>query len=288
MKPNQLRAPRIAYFPNYLQDIVRYFEPYLNDPKCAHSLKSWWLDFEGVPIKWNWPIGLAYDVLTGHDPKDPDVNTTSSEDPEKRNIETETLVPVSDQTGTNPLDSIHGLWTITLHWKDYPTEYVLALDSSQTWQEYWLNQVKEACYTRQGSAKSIMNLSKDDTTKLIDYVVKHNFQGYWQIMDRILCPKPSIRNIPIKVYFPGSNTVHQALVSPVLKGENDKGSNNLATLGSALHAHFGQLFPSKRTCISARPLIHGIAIPLNAPLVDLLYDMMYSDGYLHLAIVMMP
>lgn len=285
---NQLQAPRISYLPNHLPQVVEYFTPYLNDPKCAAAIESWWFDFEGVPIKWNWPIGLAYDLLTGHDPKNTEPagdnpssgRTSISVDSEPRNDAHSSDLKSMVQLERQP--DMQDTWTITLHWKDYPAEYVLTLESAQTWQDYWLNQAKEACYMRHGTAKSLMNLSKDDTTQLLQHVATQNFEGYWEIMDRILGSNHAIRSFPIKIYFPGSNTVHQALIKPKIEG-----STTPVTLGVALNHHFPGLFPSKRTCITARPMIHGVAVPLIAPIIDLLDDMMYTDGFLHIAIVMM-
>lgn len=59
------------------------------------------------------------------------------------------------------------------------------------------------------------------------------------------------------------------------------------TVGSALNFKIPQLFPSKRTCILARPMIHGVEIPLSVPLLELIQEALYPDGFLHVSIVMM-
>jgi autophagy-related protein 5 len=131
-----LRCHRTSYFPLYLPKVLAYFKKDLNDPDLASSL-SWWLDFEDVPIRWNWPIGLSYDLMAGVDPDAP-------------------------AEGYQP-------WTLTLHYKNYPKDYILALGAG-VWAEYWLNQIKEACYIREGTAKSVMDLSKEDTSTLLKSV----------------------------------------------------------------------------------------------------------------------
>lgn len=104
-------------------------------------------------------------------------------------------------------------------------------------------------------------------------------------MDKLLpsTRTTNLKNIPIKVYLPMSNCVLQTLVPPVISGTE----NEVQTVGTALQKHMSDLFPSRRTCILARPILHGIAIPMSTPLVDLLYQAMYVDGFLHISIVMM-
>ena len=48
-----------------------------------------------------------------------------------------------------------------------------------------------------------------------------------------------------------------------------------------------KLFQSPRTAIIARPVLHGIVIPMQTPLVELLKDGVYMDGFLHVTVAMM-
>jgi autophagy-related protein 5 len=61
----------------------------------------------------------------------------------------------------------------------------------------------------------------------------------------------------------------------------------LQTVGTALNSRMPDLFPSRRTCVLARPLIHGVVAPMQAPLAHLLNVAMYLDGFLHISILMM-
>lgn len=60
----------------------------------------------------------------------------------------------------------------------------------------------------------------------------------------------------------------------------------IQTLGTILNKHINSLFPSKRRCIIAKPVLHGIEIPLTTPILDLLDTCSYPDGFLHISIVM--
>ncbi|CAN6607429.1 autophagy protein 5 [Trichomonascus vanleenenianus] len=249
-----LTVPRNSYISIYLPQILAYFRPSLNDPHNADK-HDWWFDFEGVPVRWNWPVGLSYDLLTGLDPT---------------------------QAAEEKNDS-HLPWALELHHKNYPKDYILGYESIDSLRDYWLNQSKEACYLRDGNAKAIMNMSKDETDELWESVKAHRFATFWSITDRRLLPNTAtnLRYVPVKVYLPVTNKMLQRLIRPTLEDKREP-----QTVGTALHEHLTELFPSRRTCIRARPLIHGIVIPLQAPLAELLAQCMFVDGFLHVSIVM--
>ncbi|KAK9378391.1 autophagy protein Apg5-domain-containing protein [Kockiozyma suomiensis] len=250
--PYFANARRMSYFPLLFSEITAYFKPYLRNPDTADSLE-WWLEFEDVPLRWNWPIGLIYDLLTGLDPSQSD----------------------------NPDHDWHLPWTLVLHFNKYPTETVLRLQSKNDLVEYWMNRIKEADFVRRGNATTVMNLSKADSTNLWTGVETHNYTMFWTVASKLLPHDPlSLRHIPIKIYLPSSNKVLHALVPPSLSLREPH------TVGSALHQYLPDLFPSRRACLIARPILHGATLGMMIPLAELLYECMYTDGYLHICIVM--
>lgn len=245
-----LRARRCSYLPLYLPQILKYFARLLNDPEDSQSW-NWWFEFEQVPVRWNWPIGLSFDIMTGYDPSNTAENSLS-----------------------------HLPWTLTLHRKDYPADYILKLEDEQTVMDYWLNQTKAACCMRDGNSRAILNLSKSDTISFWNSVKHHSFDEYWSFVDRLFSNKSEIKYLPVKVYLPGGNRVVHLTTSSY--------SGDLpTTLGMALSENFPDLFPSKRTCILARPLVHGVILALSTPLLELVQEAMFPDGYLHVGVVMM-
>ncbi|KAK9455222.1 autophagy protein Apg5-domain-containing protein [Dipodascopsis uninucleata] len=342
VEPYYCNAYRTSYFPLYFDRIISFFKPYLRDPAAAQS-PEWWLEFEGVPLKWNLPIGLLYDLLTGLDPTQID----------------------------NPNYDWHIPWVLVLHHVDYPTGTLLRLTTSSQMPsviaqmpspalaesiqpaiaataaavnipsssalvkspsslspspnqsqygslgnqspfseaigalvDNWVNRVKEADYIRRGNAKAVMSLSRIDSDALWQGVLNHSFETFWSVAKKLL-PQDnrSIRYIPIKLYLPSSNRTLQALVPPYVtpsttttsglsisssfsSAQATDNSSTLHTIGSALHDHLPELFPSRRTCLLARPVLHGVVLPLSAPLVDIMRNCMYSDGFLHICISM--
>ena len=61
----------------------------------------------------------------------------------------------------------------------------------------------------------------------------------------------------------------------------------MQTLGTALHALLPSLFPSRRTPILAKPVLHGGVVPMAAVLEDLIRGAAYLDGWLHLGVMML-
>jgi autophagy-related protein 5 len=58
------------------------------------------------------------------------------------------------------------------------------------------------------------------------------------------------------------------------------------TLGMSLNALLPTVFPSRRTAIHARPILHGAPVPLSAPLEELVREAAYPDGWIHLSFEM--
>ncbi|KAF8455126.1 autophagy protein Apg5-domain-containing protein [Terfezia claveryi] len=59
------------------------------------------------------------------------------------------------------------------------------------------------------------------------------------------------------------------------------------TVGTVLRTMVPELFLSTRANRIAKPVLHGIVIPLNTPLVELMKEASYPDGFLHVAVAMM-
>lgn len=110
------------------------------EPSSQHH--DGWFAFEGVPLKWHYPVGLLFDLYAGVDPA-----TKSSVDP---------------QEGESPLP-----WRLTVHFSDWPSGDLVRLDpDGMVMNDAFINSVKEADFLRNGTAKGIMSLSKEDSAGL--------------------------------------------------------------------------------------------------------------------------
>lgn len=80
----------------------------------------------------------------------------------------------------------------------------------------------------------------------------------------------------------GHLRVVQSLITPNLPN-----SREAQTMGTALHALLPTLFPSRRTPILAKAVLHGAVVPMSALIKDLMRTAAYLDGWIHLGVVMM-
>src|SRR5579862_2104094 len=91
----------------------------------------------------------------------------------------------------------------------------------------------------------------------------------------------SQRHIPLRLFLPPPHPPITPVISPMLSSVEPQ------TIGTALHQSFPALFPSRRTCLFARPICHGVVIPMTAMLEELAQMFCGGDGWLDIIIVMM-
>jgi autophagy-related protein 5 len=273
----------------------------LIDPEL--SSHEAWLSFQGVPLKWHYPLGLVYDLFSGAEPAGFDDQDDIGQ-------------PVAATESTTELTSAIP-WRLTIHYTEFPFDQLISLDAEgKTLQDTFVNSVKEADFVRNGTARTFMSLSKDDSddlwravrdrmlnviiripnaqlTTLLDDLILYN-----KINSKLLNPPGmELRHVPIKVYLPtsarqpatetieeeprpGHLRVVQALVPLLLASKQPQ------TLGTALKTILPTIFPSQRNPIFARPVLHGAVLPMMARLDDLGRAAAYTDGFLHITVVM--
>ncbi|KAL8909795.1 MAG: hypothetical protein Q9171_004885 [Xanthocarpia ochracea] len=138
--PYFIHYPRLSYLPFLLPRLHAFFSPFLIDPGVAPH--EGWFSYEDVPLKWHYPLGLLYDLFSGAPPAQDDRSS-----------------PVQ-RPSTLP-------WRLTLHFTDWPGDQVVQPDAEgKVLHDAFINSVKEADFLRNGTAKGIMSLSKDDSTQL--------------------------------------------------------------------------------------------------------------------------
>ena len=113
-----------------------------------------------MPLKWHYPVGLLYDLFSGATP-------TSSRQEKSDKVNDDIDV------GEN-----RAPWRLKLHFTEWPDEQLVRLDKEGKFlHDAFINSVKEADFVRNGTAKGIMSLSKDDSTQLWKAVEDRKFRG---------------------------------------------------------------------------------------------------------------
>ncbi|KAF2015692.1 autophagy protein 5 [Aaosphaeria arxii CBS 175.79] len=279
--PYLIQYPRLSYLGLLIHRLRAFFSNKLIYPDV--DVTDLWLEHEGVPLKWHYPLGLLYDLYSGNEPAYPNDATSSKVD-------------------TAADDQVNLPWRLTVHFSDYPVEHLVKLDADgKHLYDMFINSAKEADYLRNGTGRTVMSLSKEDSTQLWDSVQQHDFSLFGPINQKLLNPQGvNLRHIPIKLYLPhatssskadaaakskdkapGSLRVVQALVTPALSSRQPQ------TVGTALNQIIPSLFPSRRSPLLAQAVLHGAVLPLASSVEDLLRVAAYMDGWMHIAVIMM-
>lgn len=175
-----LEIHRISYFPLIYEKLVLYFLRY----DTSLSIEKVWLEFDDghskVPIQWNIPVGLLYDLLH-----------TSSDS--------------------------NSIWTLRFMHNNYPSNHILPHANVTHLKTTFMNQIKQSSYVLYGNSKAIMSLSAGKSEELWNSIVKHNWTLYEAISTNDLVKSKNILRVPIKLYISGSPVVIQAPIFPNAK-----------------------------------------------------------------------
>ncbi|KAI9794856.1 MAG: autophagy protein 5 [Peltula sp. TS41687] len=197
LDPYLIHAPRLSYLPFLLSRLRAFFASALIEPdkSAAHD---GWFSFEGVPLRWHYPTGLLYDLFSG-------VEATA--------------------------EHARPGWELEVHFTAWPDGQLVRLDpEGRVMHDAFVNGVKEADFLRNGTAKGIMSLSREDSTNLWKAVQDHDLSLYNSVHQKLLnIPGTGLRHVPLRVYLPSSNPededhettpgklrVVQSLVAPMI------------------------------------------------------------------------
>lgn len=149
--PYLIQFPRLSYLAFLLPRLHAFFAPKLINPDTPAN--EAWFEFENVPLKWHYPAGLLYDIHSGAEP----VDSSRKAGVEASQVSVEAATQV-DQ----PLP-----WKVVVHYSEFPDEHLYQLDlDGKAIRDSFVNAVKEADFIRNGSARTVMGMSKEDSDNL--------------------------------------------------------------------------------------------------------------------------
>ncbi|ABN65685.2 predicted protein [Scheffersomyces stipitis CBS 6054] len=241
---------RNSYITLKLPAIVEYFSAFVQ----GLSSKQLWFEYEGVPIKWNLPVGLLYDYL--HLPS---------------------LLGNFESSSS---------WTVYLRYDDYPSDYIIpfiykkddgTVDFDRSLKEVIVNQLKQSCFVLNGNSKPIMSLSEANSIQLWVSIVDHNLSAYTSINKKIV-PKDKAQKIPVRIFIPGTTTIVQAPIYPY-------GEEEPTSMRDVLSLHLPHLFAEREAI--ALPYIHGIDTQslLDEPLLKTWEIFKHLDNFLYVVVI---
>ena len=276
LKRLKVAWPRLSYLPLLLPQLHAFFAPYLIVDPDSVPAEDGYFTYDGVPLKWHLPLGLLYDM-----------HVMSVWDSSSEHVPSGTQLP----------------FKLTLHFSHSAegTSVNLINPDPVSMHDSFINSVKEADFLRSGTAKPIMTLPAADSKALWSSTQENHLGTFAKIHQSLLPASGQMRNIPLRLYLPSSSEedpttaqirVMQSHVPPVLTGLQPStaaqaravAGTQPQTMGTALHGLLPGLFPSRRTPIIARPLLHGAQVPLSANLEDLVRYACYADGWLSVVV----
>jgi autophagy-related protein 5 len=171
---DKISYPRLLYLPFLLPKLHSFFSTSLINPDSRPH--QGWFSFEGVPLKWHYPVGLLFDLYGGADPVTSKSvvgghQQYSAEPREHRDPEGS-----AEHVRSEPLP-----WRLTVHFSDWPDQDLVRLDADgKVMHDAFINSVKEADFLRNGTAKGIMTLSKEDSSALWQAVQEREYMPLTQ------------------------------------------------------------------------------------------------------------
>lgn len=150
--PLYISLPRNSFLPLYLGQFQAYFDT-----------DASWISYEGIPLKWNWPISLLYDQC----------------------------------------DPATEVWQLTLNDTEYPSDYIMPYGGPDSLQSSWLNSLKEAAYVLNGSSKTIMSMSKAETDTFFGSISSRSPELFEKSFRKLVPHTASLmKSLPVKVHLP--------------------------------------------------------------------------------------
>ncbi|OMJ18853.1 Autophagy protein 5 [Smittium culicis] len=249
------------------------------DQELGIRENEFWLEYNGTPLKWHYPIGLLYDieVKAGKKPIIKEKPTSTLEAAIESHMKTHNITKNEKNL---PLSSP---WDLVLHLRKYPNDKIIKSPSIDLLKSMYMFSLKEADFIRHGSSKRVMELSKIDQTELLDGLSTHKMSTFilvrhllglyaskfdWSAIessptlksDKIPLGLP--KAIPVKLYFNGSDSfsedryvVFQAPVSPI---QNTIPINNIFGEPQPSEYRFTTLFDAIDSLINENNSLHNV------------------------------
>ena len=296
--PYYLMVARITYFPLVMDKVIKYFSKFISSPD-HQSLSNVWLDFNGQPLKWHYPVGLLWDMF--------------GDDHERREEE-------KQSSSCN----LRLPWTITIHFQDFPEDELIRCSSRSAFESLFMSAIKEAD-TLKHRGDVMANLQKKDHNMLWTGLLNNKFDQFWSVNRKLMSfesggektageglsspvteASSSFRFIPIRVYLPDKNpqTYIQKLVKPVNESvpvtlfdflsQHNFFYSSPSSPASAPEKHDKPDGRREETASSRsellfpphiQVLIHGMEVPPETPLQWMSQHLSYPDNFIHLCIL---
>lgn len=173
--PIYLIVPRCSFFPLVLDDrLKQHFQEFASK---GGENDEMWLEYNGTPLKWHYPIGVLFDLYA---------------------------------TGS-PLP-----WSIQVHFRNFPADKLVRLNGEDAVQTHFFSMIKQTDYLKNGSTKKVMNLSKNDQLQLWESLRTNQFDKFWAVNTQLISDANAnpYKAVPLRIYV-SNGSVIQDLIPPL-------------------------------------------------------------------------
>ncbi|XP_065345018.1 autophagy protein 5 [Cloeon dipterum] len=142
--PFYLMVPRLSYFPLVTEKVKRHFIKHAHPEKQEAEM---WLDYNGTPLKWQYPIGVLFDSLLGAD-------------------------------ATLP-------WNITVRFDRFPEKELLKCPSRDVVESHFMSCIKEADVLKHRTHVATA-MQKKEHYQLWQGLQNDKFDQFWSINKKLM------------------------------------------------------------------------------------------------------
>jgi autophagy-related protein 5 len=187
-----------------------------------------WFEFNDLPLPWHLPAGALYDF-----------KSNSKELP----------------------------WHITVHFMGFPQEKLMKFSTNEELSWNFFNTLKEACFIKYGSTKSIMTLSKNDQDALWKSIIENNFIEFDKCQTKLEESEP--KKQPVRIFTQNNNVATLYTVSKNI------------TLGDfILECKIDEL----KDVQHYKAIIQGVETTMDTPMEWLTKNCSHPDQFLYIII----
>ncbi|KAH3738125.1 autophagy protein 5-like [Dreissena polymorpha] len=158
-EPVFIMVARQTYFPLVTERVSKYLAGYVDKEKCGEM----WLDYDGQPLKWHYPVGVLYDLY--------------------------------GNMGT-------GLpWKLTVHFQNFPEDELLRCTNRDVVESHFMSVVKEADWLKH-RGNVINGMQKRDHKNMWMGLVNDKFDQFWPINKKLMetSEEEGFKHIPFRIY----------------------------------------------------------------------------------------
>ncbi|XP_050523919.1 autophagy protein 5 [Daktulosphaira vitifoliae] len=181
-EPIYLMVPRMSYFPLVCDKVKKHFVKHIDPEKQELEM---WLEYNNTPLKWNYPIGVLYDLFIFND------------------------------------RPVNLPWLITVHFDNFPEDQLIRCSCREVIESNFMSCLKEAD-TLKHKSQIFSTMQKHQHNQLWNGLINDKFDQFWSENKKLMEPTDGacFKHIPIHFYHAGSLVMMQSLVKPLTEDGN--------------------------------------------------------------------